>query len=126
MLIAYLLDENVSEELQAQIHKHKPELTVWRVGTIGAPPISTLDPDILLWCERNGFVLVTNNRASMPVHLREHVESGHHVPGIFILNRKMDLGETIQELILIAGVSDKNEYHNTIQYLPISYDVLSQ
>ena len=119
----YLLDENVPEELQRQLHKHDPEITVWRIGTIGAPPISTLDPDILLWCEQNGFILLTNNRASMPVHLKAHLETGHHVLGTFIFNRKMTLGETVKELLTIATASNDDEYQDTIQYLPLSYDI---
>ncbi|MDM8525395.1 hypothetical protein QUF80_18670, partial [Desulfococcaceae bacterium HSG8] len=29
--------------------------------------------DILLWCETDNFSLVTNNRKTMPGHLKEHL-----------------------------------------------------
>jgi hypothetical protein len=90
--LRYLLDENVDPVLWRALKRQAPEMAVWRVGAPGGPPKGMLDPDILLWCAANGFVLVTNNRKSMPVHLSEHLAAGRHVPGIFILNPAMSLG----------------------------------
>jgi hypothetical protein len=56
----------------------------------------------------------------MPVHLGEHLEQGRHVPGIFVLNPDMSIGETIQELLIIWGASDEKEYHDSIWYLSVS------
>jgi hypothetical protein len=59
--------------------------------------MGTLDPEILIWCEKYDCVLVTDNRSTMPVHLAEHVNDGHHVPGIFLLNPNMSIGDTIEQ-----------------------------
>jgi len=99
--IRYLLDEHVDSTLRAQLLRHEPDLVVWMIGDPGAPKRGTLDPDLLLWCEANDFVLVTNNRKSMPVHLQDHLAAGHHVPGILTLNPHMTLGATIDQLLLI-------------------------
>ncbi len=101
MEIRYLLDENVNPVLRVELLKRVPEMTVWKIGDPGAPPKGTPDPDILLWCEKNSFILVTNNRKSMPGHLKTHLAKNHHLPGIFELNPEMSLGETIDELLLI-------------------------
>jgi hypothetical protein len=118
--IRYLLDENVDMLYHAQLLEREPTLVTWMVGTPGAPPKGTLDPAILLWCEQNSFILVTNNRHSMPAHLRDHLAQGRHVPGIFVMNAKMSIGETIEELLLIWGASDEKEYHDRISFLPVS------
>lgn len=120
MTIRYLMDENVDPLYQTQLLRREPDLVVWAVGDEGAPPKSTLDPDILIWCEEHGFVLVTNNRTSMPPHLTDHISQGRHVPGIFIMNANMGIGETIEELILIAATSEDSEYQDSIRYLPIT------
>ena len=60
------MDENVDPLYQIQLLRREPKLIVWAVGDEGAPPKSTLDPEILIWCEEHGFVLVTNNGTSMP------------------------------------------------------------
>jgi hypothetical protein len=116
----YLLDENVAVELKLALRTHWPEITVWAVGDPGAPSRGTLDPDILDWCEANGFALVTNNRSSMPVHLTQHLAAGKHVPGIFILASVMTIGDTAEELALIWTASDAEEYADQIRFLPVS------
>ena len=119
--ISYILDENVNPILRAGLLREKADLTVWQVGMIDVPPLGTLDPEILVWCEDNEFIVVTNNRKSMPVHLKEHIEAGRNVPGIFILNADLGLSETITELLLIAAASTEDEYQDQIVHLPIKY-----
>ena len=65
-------------------------------------------------------MLVTNNRASMPVHLQDHLTMGKAMPGIFILNMRMSMGATVDELALIWEVATAEEYVNQIRYLPLS------
>lgn len=113
------MDENVNPLYSKELRRLAPDLVVWAVGEPDAPPKSTLDPEILIWCEVNNFVLVTNNRASMPIHLADHLAQGRHVPGIFILKPSMSIGETLDELILVAGGSFEAEYRDQIVHLPI-------
>lgn len=79
----------------------------------------TPDPDILLWCEENGFILITNNRKTMPVHLASHLAANGHIPGIFILNEDMSMGEILDELILIAKAAFEDEYQDQIIFMPL-------
>ena len=84
------------------------------------PSFGTLDPEILIWCEENRYILVTNNRKSMPIHLKDHLAIGRHVSGIFILNTEWSIGETTNELLLIALAAAAEEYYDQITYLPVS------
>ena len=118
--IRYLLDEHVDPLYRTELLKREPGVTVWRIGLLGAPAKGTLDADLLDWCEENSFILVTNNRKSMPGHLSDHLAKGRHVPGIFELNPNMGIGETIEELILIWAASRSDEYQDRIVYLPLS------
>lgn len=119
MTLKYLLDENVDFLYQVQIQRQQPDIVVFRVGTPGTPPKQTSDPDILCWCEEHSFVLLTHNRKSMPVHLADHLAQGRHIPGIFILNDDLSLGQQLEELILIALASELSDYQDCITYLPI-------
>lgn len=118
MTLNYLLDENVDPIYKIQINQQNLDLVIWVVGEPNTPPRGTLDPELLCWCEEHDFVLVTNNRRSMPVHLTDHINAGRHVPGIFILNPNLGLGQTIEELIFIAEASFDNEYQDQIVHLP--------
>ena len=115
----FLIDENISPEYRTQLLYHEPSLTVLVIGDEGAPARGTLDPDILAWCEQNQFNLITNNRESMPQHLFDHLAAGHHVPGIFTINRKLSMGLIIDQLLLIVGASDEDEYIDRITYIPL-------
>jgi hypothetical protein len=119
MTLNYLLDENVDPSYKTQLLHQEPSLVVWIVGDPGTPPKSTLDPEILLWCETYNFLLVTNNRSYMPVHLADHIAQNRHVPGILILNPNLSMGEMIDELILIAQASFDDEYQDQILHLPL-------
>lgn len=119
-VIKYLLDEHVNPRCRKALIQRSPQTVVWCIGDVGAPPLHALDPDILIWCEAHGFSLVTNNRASMPIHLQEHLSAGRDTPGIFVLNPAMTMGETIEELALIWTVSDSEEYTDLLHYLPLS------
>ncbi|WP_373527025.1 hypothetical protein [Nostoc sp.] len=119
MTLKYLLDENVAPLYQVQFKRQKPDLVVWVIGDPGTPPKSTLDPEILCWCEEHNFILVTNNRTSMPVHLAEHIAQARNIPGIFILSDKLTIGQTIDELTIIAEASFNDEYQNPILNLPL-------
>lgn len=98
----------------------EPEVHVFLLGAAGAPDIGTSDPDLLCWLEEHDCLLITGNRSTMPTHLRNHLASGRHGPGILIMSRRLSLGETIDELHLIWGASLPDEYRDRIVYLPIS------
>ncbi|MEQ8996567.1 MAG: DUF5615 family PIN-like protein [Coleofasciculus sp. B1-GNL1-01] len=119
MKIKYLLDENLPSFYQVQLLRLQSNLTVWMIGNPGLPPRGTKDPDILLWCERNNFILVTSNRSSMPVHLTEHLSQGRHIPGIFVLRPRAEIGEIIDNLIFIALAAEENEFQDQIIHIPL-------
>lgn len=119
MTLQYLMDENVNPVYISQLRRRYANLVVWAIGEPNTPPQGTLDPEILIWCEANNFILITNKRTSMPVHLAEHLKQNRHIPGIFILNAAVSIGETIEELILIAECALEAEYQDQIVHLPI-------
>ncbi len=55
----------------------------------------------------------------MPVHLADHIAVKRHIPGIFILNPNLSIGENIEELIITALASEEDQYQDRIVYLPL-------
>jgi hypothetical protein len=118
MRIKYLIDENMLSAYRTQLLAKQPDLVVLVVGDPGVPAKGTLDPEILIWCEDNNFILVTNNRRSMSGHLLDHLNSGRHIPGILALRRRSDIGSVIEDLIIITEASFDEEYRDRIVYIP--------
>jgi hypothetical protein len=119
MSLRYLLDENVSPMYAKQLRRQLPDLTLRAVGEPATPTKGTLDPEILCWCEDHRFILVTNNRKSIPVHLAYHLAQDRHISGIFILNPNLSIGENLEELMFIAEASFEDEYQDGIHFLPL-------
>lgn len=110
----FLLDEHLSRAIQEQ----SPEIHVRLIGDADAPPLGTPDPAILTWIERNNYILVTNNRRTMPRHLTEHLQTGGHVPGILCFPQRASIGTYIKELGRIWSSFNPEQYRDVVQYLP--------
>ena len=117
MKFKYLLDEHIPPNYRTQLIRFDPELVVRMIGDPHAPPKSTPDPDILIWCEINNFIFVTNNRKSMPGHLVDHLAQNRHVPGILVVDFERGIGPMLELLAIVAGASFPGEYRDRIQYL---------
>lgn len=94
-------------------------MRVLLIGDELAPALGTPDPAILKWIERNGYILISQNRRTIPDHLRDHLATGCHVPGNFLLRRRCSLVQLIQDLLLVWSVSESGEYRDRIEYLPL-------
>lgn len=72
----FLLDEHVSFALRALLQRHEPGLIIYPIGDPEAPPKGTPDFELLRWIAVNNCLLITDNRASMPRHLADHLVAG--------------------------------------------------
>jgi len=117
--LRYLLDEHIPRALIRALRQRDSALVIWRIGHPGAPALETPDPALLRWCEEYDFVLVTNNRATMPGHLAAHLADRGHVPGIFVVNLAAGYAAIAEDLWLAAHFSLADEYRDQIRYLPL-------
>ena len=115
----FLIDENLPPVIAVQVCQHEPRIQATAIGRPGAPSKVTADPQLLCWIEESDHLLVTNNRASMPGHLRDHLDAGRHIPGILITPFPLGIGALIEELVLIWGDSLPGEFQDQIVYLPL-------
>ena len=115
----FLLDEHVPPTIQARLIQQEPRLRVFAIGDDVAPKRGASDSDLLRWVEANQCLLVTNNRATMPIHLEKHLSEGRHVPGIVQLPRRMNINIVIEDLVLIWTMGAPDEFQDQIVYLPL-------
>jgi hypothetical protein len=115
----FLLDEHVNRAIQRQLRRLDPRINVLAINDSDAPPAGTSDPDILLWIEKSGYILVTENRSTIPGHLSDHYAAGGHVPGIFWLRPHASLSSIIEELYLIWTASTADEYKDRALFIPL-------
>jgi hypothetical protein len=96
-----------------------PDIDILRVGDIGAPPLGTLDPDVLLYLESVQRLLITDNRRSMPGHLRDHWETGHQIWGLFWIRPETSIFRLAEELVMLWEISEAEEWCDILDWLPL-------
>ena len=122
MPLAFLLDEHLRGVLWRAIQRHNAAglepLDALRVGDPPDLPLGTLDPDILLWAESAGRILISRDASTLDGHLANHLQAGHHCPGIFMVRRRCPLPQVVDFLVEAAYRSDAANWENHIEYIP--------
>jgi hypothetical protein len=122
MALSFVLDEHLRGPLWQAILRHNLRgeftLDVLRVGDAVDLPLAAGDQDILLWAERAARVLVTEDRHTMAVHLRDHLAKGHHSPGVLITRFGQPARALVECLVLVAHAGEPFEFADTIVYIP--------
>jgi hypothetical protein len=123
MTIRFLFDENVPDPLLSAVARHNlrgvDPIDAIQVGAPPDLPLGTEDPDILIWAEREGPILVSHDVRSLPLFLFDHVRAGHSSPGVFLIRRRAALREVVDFLVLAAYASESWEWKDGVQFIPL-------
>ncbi|HKI36333.1 MAG TPA: hypothetical protein VKA46_31035 [Gemmataceae bacterium] len=122
MPLTFLLDEHLRGVLWQAIQNRNalggPFTDVVCVGDPPDLPLGSADPDLLLWAERAGRILITRDARTMPRHFRHHLQAGHHSPGLLLIVPSSSLQALVAALELIAHAGDPANYLDQIDYIP--------
>lgn len=117
MKLCYLIDEHLSPRLKGALQRLEPLVDILRVGDHGAPPLGTLDPDILVYLTATRRLFVTDNRKSMPKHLADHAAAGFQHWGVFVVRKDAPIGALADELYLYWEASEAEEWIDRTEWL---------
>ena len=122
MALRYVLDEHLRGILWNAIQQHNAAGTdlidAVRVGDPPDLPMGSLDPDILLWAEREQRLLVTFDRSTIPGHLAAHLAAGHHSPGVLLIRRRSTIPQLVSHLALLGAAADPATFQDRCDYIP--------
>jgi Domain of unknown function (DUF5615) len=122
MPLRFVLDENQRGPLWRAILRHNQigtnAIDAVRVGDSDDLPLRATDPDILDWCEREGRILVTFDKATLAEHHSNHLQAGRHCPGIFTLRRGTRLPQIVEHLALVSHASGAWDWADRIEFIP--------
>jgi len=120
MALCFVLDENLRGALWHAVQQHNAAgADVLDCLCVGHPPapLGTLDPDLLLWCESQGRVLVTADHR-IGSHLQAHWGAGRHVPGVMIVKPGWTVPTVIAALVAFDQAYDPPEFVDRVEYVP--------
>ena len=114
----FLLDEHINLSVKRGLLRLEPHIEVIRVGDQDAPALGAPDAEILEWIVLNSYILVSENRRTIPTHLQAHLAKGLAFPGILWIRPHIRLGQLVEELYLIWTASEAEEYVGVSAYIP--------
>src|SRR4051794_37222918 len=117
--VRFFFDENINPVLVDVLLRREP-VDVIRVGWKDAPPLGTLDPDLLVCAETEHRLFVTLDRRTMPEHLTAHFAAGRHTWGVAMLRQGFPLQDYVEALLMIWGASEAEEWMDRMFHLPES------
>lgn len=124
MPLRFVLDEHLrGGGLWQAIQQHNTSggspLDVVRIGDPVDLPLGTLDPDLLLWAEREKRIVVSFDYQTMPGHLTAHLQSGRTSPGLLLILPHRSIPDLIASLFIIAYCGDAIDFQDRINYMPL-------
>ena len=122
MPLRFVLDEHLRGALWHALQRHNATgvdvVDVARVGDPADLPLGTLDPNLLLWAEREGRVVVSRDWNTMPSHLFDHLRTGRHSPGVILLRAGHSMTEMVSSLVLAAHAGNATDFQDQVRALP--------
>lgn len=115
----FLLDEHINPAIQRQLRRMIREVDVRCVGDTDAPMKGTLDHDLLAWAAENGFVLISEDRRTLPSAINDRLTRGLHTGGVLFIRPNASLGSVIEQLELIWHLSAQEEFRNATLFIPL-------
>jgi len=122
MPLRYLIDENLRGPFWTAMVQANSErglsIEIACVGEYGAPRLASLDTDILIWAEQQGYVVVSGDVKTMPETLSRHLRSGRHLPGIFLIHLPGSIPQFRDALLYYATESEEDEWRDALVHSP--------
>jgi Domain of unknown function (DUF5615) len=78
-----------------------------------------LDDQVLAIAASEGRILVSHDLSSMPEHFSKFVAT-QHSPGVMLIAQSLPIKIAVEELVLIWGASEAEEWIDAITWLPRS------
>ena len=108
-------DEDFNQKIVAGLLRREPTVDIQTsraAGLLGLP-----DPDVLAVAAREGRILLSHDRDTMPAHFERFIR-GTASPGVLIVSQRLAVREAIEQILLVWTASGIEEWRNRIGFLP--------
>ena len=116
-LLPLAVDEDVNNHIIRGLVRRLPSVEILRAqdhGLRGAP-----DPKILEWATSRRIPLISHDRSTMTAAAIDRIKLGVEFSGLIVVPQRPVLGDVIDDLVLVAEYSERDDWLNRIEYLPL-------
>ena len=116
-MISLLADQNFNEHIVDGLMRRLSTLDVVLARDVDLSEAP--DPIVLQWAAKQGRVLLTHDRRTVPAFARSRVEAGLPMTGIFLVSDDLPVGRAIEELLIAVQCLSKEECNGIIRFFPL-------
>ncbi len=113
--IRFQADADLRQSMVTGTIRKQPNLDFQSANKAGLEGVK--DPEVLAIAARDGRVLVTHDRKTMPIEFGQFITS-QTSSGVLILSQNLPIGEAIDVIILVWEASTAEEWINQIVTFP--------
>jgi predicted nuclease of predicted toxin-antitoxin system len=114
--IRFQADADLNAAILTGLLRREPRIDFQTAAAAGLRGLT--DREVLELASREGRLLVSHDRKTMPRHFAEFVQLGTS-PGVLIISQKEEIAVAIQDLQLIWTASDAEEWTNRMLTIPL-------
>jgi hypothetical protein len=93
-----------------------PEIDIRTAADAGLTGLE--DPEVLQVAAESGWILVSQDRRTMPAHFARY-SLGSQSSGLILLREAIPISTAIEELVLVWGASEAEEWIGRIAWIPL-------
>ena len=112
-----LSDEDFNNRIVRGLSRRFPSLDLVRVQDVGLA--GKHDTKVLEWAANEERLVLTHDFATMLDYAYNRIERGLRMPGVIALSQDLPIGEAIEELTTLIGLSLENEWENQVVFVPL-------
>ena len=116
-MIRFLADADLNEGIVAGCLRREPTMDFLSANEANLEGVP--DPEVLALATEQGRILVSHDFQTMPRHFGDFLQTRGSSPGVLLVPQYLPIGATIEELLLIWGASDGEEWENRILRIPL-------
>lgn len=115
MKIRFQADADLNEDIVTGVLRREPGVDFRTAAAAGLRSLS--DSAVLTLAARDGRLLVSHDRRTMPLAFAEFIRASAS-PGVLIASQKTDLLSAIEGVLLVWSASEAEEWTNQLGTIP--------
>ncbi len=116
MTVQFQADANLNQIILLAVRRREPALDFQTAMAAGLSGVH--DPEVLARAARDGRILVTHDRKTMPRHFLTFIATATSA-GVLIVPQHLPVAAVVDDLLLIWYATEAEEWINQIRSLPL-------
>jgi len=116
MKVRFQADADFNQDIVRAVRRREPRISFQTANEAGLPGLD--DSAVLAIAAREGRILVSHDRRTMPLHFANLIAEGTSA-GVILISQDLPIMKAVEDLLLIWEASEAEEWINCIDSIPL-------